>query len=146
MHGRPADGSRPREAADGAPTGAGLLATLLAMPPAVRVFLGYGFLVLGLIALSLRYVVEQANEIPISPLGVLVMALLAYTIFTMTLTLQRKAAARPLAIGLASLSIPAVPLLFVSGLTLPAVVVALLAATMLVGLTRPAAGRWLSEP
>ena len=39
------------------------------------------------------------------------MVLLAYTIFTTTLVLQRKQAARDLALGLASLTIPLVPLL-----------------------------------
>ena len=39
------------------------------------------------------------------------MVLLAYTIFTITMVLQRKQAARGLALGLATLTIPAVPLL-----------------------------------
>ena len=42
------------------------------------------------------------------------MILLAYTIFTITLVLQRKQAARGLALGLASLTLPAVPLGFLS--------------------------------
>ncbi len=115
------------------------------MPAAIRVFLGYAFLVLGLIAVSLRTVVEQAVQVPISPLGVVVMGLLAYTIFTITLTLQRKEAARTLALGLASLTIPAVPLLLLSRLVIEAGVVALLAVALFVGLTRPATRAWLSE-
>ncbi|HET7026510.1 MAG TPA: hypothetical protein VFI28_02335 [Candidatus Limnocylindrales bacterium] len=125
---------------------AGALATLRAMPPGIRIFLGYAFLVLGLIALSLRTVVEQAIAIPISPLGVVVMGLLAYTIFTTTLTLQRKEAARPLALGLASLTIPAVPLLVVTGLAVEALIVAAFAVVLFLGLTRPSARAWLSEP
>lgn len=116
------------------------------MPPGIRIFLGYAFLVLGLIALSLRTVVEQAIAIPISPLGVVVMGLLAYTIFTTTLTLQRKEAARPLALGLASLTIPAVPLLVVTGLAVEALIVAAFAVVLFLGLTRPSARAWLSEP
>ena len=48
--------------------------------------------------------------------GLVVMVLLAYTIFTTTLVLQRKQAARGLALGLASLTIPLVPLLALSRL------------------------------
>jgi hypothetical protein len=127
------------------PASAGWLETLRLMPPAIRIFLGYAFLVLGLIAVSLRTVVEQAVVIPISPLGVVVMGLLAYTIFTITLTLQRKEAARMLALGLASLTIPTVPLLLLSRLLIEAGVVALLALALFVGLTRPATRAWLSE-
>jgi hypothetical protein len=133
--------SRPRTS----PPSTGWLETLRLMPPAIRIFLGYAFLVLGLIAVSLRTVVDQAVVIPISPLGVVVMGLLAYTIFTITLTLQRKEAARMLALGLASLTIPAVPLLLLSRLLIEAGVVALLALALFVGLTRPAARAWLSE-
>jgi hypothetical protein len=115
------------------------------MPAGIRIFLGYAFLVLGLIAVSLRTVVDQAVLIPISPLGVIVMGLLAYTIFTITLTLQRKEAARTLALGLASLTIPAVPLLLLSRLVIESGVVAVLAIALFVGLTRPAARAWLSE-
>lgn len=115
------------------------------MPGGVRVFVGYAFFVLGLIALSMRTVVEQAVLVPISPLGVVVMGLLAYTIFTLTLTLQRKEAARPLALGLSSLTIPAVPLLLLSQLALEAFVVAAVAVALFAGLTRPAARAWFSE-
>ena len=48
------------------------------------------------------------------------MVLLAYTIFTTTLVLQRKQAARGLALGLASLTIPLVPLLLLSRLIVEA--------------------------
>lgn len=137
---------RPTEPA-AAPDRPGWLESFGAMPPGIRVFLGYAFLVLGLVALSLRTVVDQAvGLVPISPLGVVVMGLLAYTIFTITLTLQRKEAARTLALGLSSLTIPAVPLLLVSRLVIEAGVVALLAIALFVGLTRRAARAWLSEP
>ena len=62
------------------------------------------------------------------------MVLLAYTIFTTTLVLQRKQAARGLALGLASLTIPLVPLLALSRLLVEAVFVAALG---LAALPRP---------
>jgi hypothetical protein len=127
-------------------TESGWIATFRTMPPAIRVFLGYAFLVLGAIAVSLRSVVEQAVLVPISPLGVVVMGLLAYTIFAVTLTLQRKEAARTLDLGLASLTVPAVPLLVLSRLPIEAAFVALVAVILFAGLTRPSTRAWLSEP
>ena len=84
------------------------------MPGGIRLVLVYAALILIGIGLSLRFVVVQAIAAPVSLVGVMVMVLLAYTIFTTTLVLQRKQAARGLAIGLASLSIPAVALLATS--------------------------------
>ena len=92
----------------------GVIASIRAMPWGVVLFLVYALLILAGIALSLRVVVDQAIAAPISPVGVIVMILLAYTIFTVTLVLQRKQAARGLALGLASLTIPAVFLLATS--------------------------------
>jgi hypothetical protein len=123
-----------------------MLDRLRRTPPGVVVFLGYAFLVLGGVGLSLRYVVDSAISAPISPLGVVVMVLLAYTIFTVTLVLQRKEASRGLALGLSSLTVPAVPLLLLSGLLVPAVVVGVLAVILFRGLTRPAVRAYLSEP
>jgi uncharacterized membrane protein len=93
---------------------AGVFERVRAMPGGIRLFLVYAGLIMVAIGLSLRVVVDQAIAAPISPVGVLVMILLAYTIFTVTLVLQRKQAARGLAIGLASLTIPAVALLATS--------------------------------
>ena len=123
-----------------------VLATLREMPAGIRLFLGYAFLILGLIGLSLRTVVDLAISAPVSPIGLVVMVLLAYTVFTTTLVLQRKEAGRGLAIGLSSLTLPAVPLLFFSRLVIPAIVVAAFAATLFYGLTRPNVRAWLSEP
>ena len=86
------------------------------MPGGIRLFLAYAFLILAGIGLSLRFVVDQAISAPVSLPGVVVMVLLAYTIFTTTLVLQRKQAARNLALGLASLTVPLIPLLLLSGL------------------------------
>ncbi len=53
--------------------------------------------------------VNQAVETPISAIGLLWMLLLAYLIFTLTLILQRKQAARMLSFGLVTLSVPLAP-------------------------------------
>jgi hypothetical protein len=116
------------------------------MPGGIRLFLVYALLILAGIGLSLRFVVDQAIAAPVSLTGVVVMVLLAYTIFTTTLVLQRKQAARGLAIGLASLTIPLVPLLAVSQLVIEAVFVAALAALLFRGLLRPEVRTYLSEP
>jgi hypothetical protein len=84
------------------------------MPVGLRLFLGYAFVILVGIGLSLRTIVDQATLAPVSLIGVVVMILLAYTIFTMTLVIQRKQAAFALAIGLASLTLPLILLLAVS--------------------------------
>lgn len=123
-----------------------MLQQFRAMPGGVRIFLGYAFLVLGLIGLSLRWVVDQAISAPISLPGVVVMILLAYTIFTTTLVLQRKEAARPLALGLSTLTLPAVPLALLAAQPIAAVIIGLLAALLFFGLTRPVVRAWLNEP
>lgn len=123
-----------------------MLSTLRAMPAGIRLFLGYAFLILGIVGLSLRWVVDQAISAPVSQLGIIVMILLAYTIFTTTLVLQRKQAAHGLAMGLASLVVPGVPLLLLSGMLIPAIVLALFGLLLLHGLRRPETRAWLSEP
>ena len=123
-----------------------MTATTPRMPLGIRVFLAYAFVILAVIGLSLRWVIDQAIDQPISPIGIVWMGLLAYTIFTITLVLQRKEAARGLALGLASLSIPAVPLLLVSALLPAAVVVAVVAVILFRGLTRPDVRAYLTEP
>ena len=91
-----------------------MIARVREMPGGIRLFVVYALLILSVIGLSLRFVVDQAIAAPVSLVGVLVMVLLAYTIFTTTLVLQRKQAAFGLAIGLASLIIPMVVLLATS--------------------------------
>jgi succinate-acetate transporter protein len=116
------------------------------MPFGVLLFLLYGGLILVGIALSMKTVVDQAAVMPISPIGVVVMILLAYTIFTMTLVLQRKQAGFALAVGLASLTIPLVLLLLVSPVH-PALPVFAAAFGLLLfrGLLRPEVRTYLSE-
>ena len=121
------------------------------MPGGVRIFLGYAFLVLGLIGVSLRWVVDQAISAPISGPGVVVMVLLAYTIFTITVVLQRKTVARGLALGLASLTIPAIPLGFFSfTVASTGLAVALFAAALAIllfrGLLRPEVRTYFDQP
>jgi succinate-acetate transporter protein len=123
-----------------------MLSQFRRMPGGVRIFLGYAFLVLGLIGLSLRWVIDQAISAPISLPGVVAMVLLAYTIFTTTLVIQRKEASRTLALGLSTLTLPAIPLALLAAQPLAAVVVALLAGLLFFGLTRPEVRDWLKEP
>ena len=117
------------------------------MPGGIRLFLVYAALILVVIGLSLRYVVDQAISAPVSLVGVIVMVLLAYTIFTTTLVLQRKQAARGLAVGLASLTIPATVLLATSPVH-PAMpfFVAAFAILLFRGLLRPEIRTYLNEP
>ena len=82
-----------------------------AMPGGIRLFLVYAFLILAGIGIALPYVVNLAIGAPVTLEGVVLMVLLAYTIFTTTLVLQRKEAARNLAFGLATLTLPAIRLL-----------------------------------
>jgi hypothetical protein len=117
-----------------------------AMPGGIRLFLVYAVLILAGIGLSLRSVVDLAISAPVSPEGLVVMVLLAYTIFTTTLVLQRKQAARSLALGLASLTVPLVPLLALSGLGIEAVFVAALGLLLFRGLLRPEVRTYLNEP
>ena len=86
------------------------------MPGGLRLFLVYALTILAGIGISLRYVIDQAIGAPVSGPGVVVMVLLAYTIFTTTLVIQRKQAARGLALGLASLTLPLVVFFLLAGL------------------------------
>jgi hypothetical protein len=122
-----------------------MLETVRRMPAGIRLFLVYAFAILAGVGISLRYVVDQAIGAPISGTGVVVMVLLAYTIFTTTLVLQRKEASRTLAIGLASLTVPVIPFLLVNGLLPQALVATILAVALLHGLQGPSVREWLNE-
>jgi hypothetical protein len=115
-------------------------------PPGLLLFLGYGFAILAGIGVSLRWVVDQAISTPVSLPGIVTMVLLAYTIFTLTMVLQRKQAALGLALGLTTLTIPAVPLLLLGPVPAMAIIPAALGIALFVGLRRPSAKAWLSEP
>ena len=116
------------------------------MPSGIRLFLIYALLILAGIGVSLRFVIDMAIGAPVSGPGVVVMVLLAYTIFTTTLVLQRKEASRGLALGLASLTLPLIPFLLVTGLLVQAVFVVALAALLFRGLLHPDVRAYLSEP
>jgi len=115
------------------------------MPWGVALFLVYALAILVGVGLSLGFIVEQAVLVPITFQGVVAMALLAYTIFTVTLVLQRKAAARGLALGLTTLAVPAILLALVSGQLILAIFAAALALLLYRGLRSPRAGAWLNE-
>ena len=115
-------------------------------PPGVLLFLGFGLLILATIGISLRWVVDQAIGAPISFPGLVVMILLAYTIFTITLVLQRKEAARGLAVGLSTLTIPLAVFLLVSPVPPLALGPGILGILLWTGLRRPATRAWFSEP
>jgi hypothetical protein len=116
-----------------------------AMPGGIRLFLVYALAILAGIGVLLRYVVDQAINAPVSGPGVVVMVLLAYTIFTTTLVLQRKQAARGLALGLASLTLPLVLYLFAAGLIPHTIFVGALAALLFRGLLRSEVRTYLNE-
>jgi hypothetical protein len=117
------------------------------MPVGVLLFLVYGFAMLAGLAVAMPLVIDQAVEASVSPLGVVYMLLLAYLIFTLTLVLQRKQAGYPLALGLATLSIPLIPVLFLSPAGVPGAAVAIaLAVGLFVALRRQATRAWFVEP
>jgi hypothetical protein len=122
-----------------------MLSTVGDMPGGIRLFLVYALLILSAIGVALPRIIELAVGAPVSFEGLLAMILLAYTIFTTTLVLQRKEAARMLALGLASLTLPAIPLLVLAGLVVHAVFVAAFSALLFRGLLSTRTREWLSE-
>jgi len=115
------------------------------MPGGIRLFLVYALVLLAGIGISLRFVVDLAIGAPVSGPGVVVMVLLAYTIFTTTLVLQRKQAARGLALGLASLTLPLLLYVLALGLVPQTLFLGALAVLLFRGLLSPATRAWLSE-
>jgi len=115
------------------------------MPGGIRLFLLYALVLLAAIGLSLRYVIDLAIGAPVSGPGVVVMVLLAYTIFTTTLVIQRKEASRGLALGLASLTLPLFAFFLLNGLVPQTIFVGALAALLFRGLLRPEVRAYLSE-
>jgi hypothetical protein len=123
-----------------------MLRDFLVMPAGVRVFLGYAFLILAVIGVTLRAIIDMATDAPVSMIGIVDMCLLAFTIFTTTLVLQRKEASLAMARLLSTLTIPAVVLALLGAQPLFALIAALLAAALFWGLSRPSVHDWLSEP
>jgi hypothetical protein len=116
------------------------------MPAPIRFFLAYALVILAAIGLTLPLVVDLAGTMPISVPGVAVMALLAYTIFTITLVLQRKEAARGLALGLGSLPVPLTLWALAVGQPIIALFAGALALLLIRGLRRADVRAYLSEP
>lgn len=115
-------------------------------PPGVLLFLGYGFVILAGIGVSLPWVVDQAIDNPVSFTGLVVMILLAYTIFTITLVLQRKEAAGGLAVGLCTLTVPLAIFFLFSPVPLLTLGPGFLGLLLWVGLRRPSSRAYFSEP
>jgi len=122
------------------------MATLRGAPWGIVLFLVYALVILTGIGLTMGLVIDMATTMAVSLPGVVDMVLLAYTIFTITLVLQRKAAARGLALGLSSLALPPIVFGIVYGILPVAIFFAALAALLFRGLRAPAARAWLSEP
>ena len=122
-----------------------MLTQVRAMPGGIRLFLVYALVILAGIGISLRFVIDMAIGAPVSGPGVVVMVLLAYTIFTTTLVIQRKQAGRGLALGLASLTLPLAVYLLLAGLLPQAIFIGALAALLFRGLLRPEVRDWLNE-
>jgi hypothetical protein len=117
-----------------------------AMPRGVLVFMGYALLVLSVLGLFMSRVIDEAVQAPISLIGIVWMALLAYLIFTMTLVLQKKQAAYALSLGLTSLLLPlAAVLLFAPAGWVLSVVVLLLFVIVVWSLRRRGSREWFSE-
>lgn len=124
-----------------------MLQTIREMPPGVLVFLGYALLVLTALGLTMPLVIDEAVEAPITFIGLVWMAGLAYLIFTMTLVLQRKQAAFGLSMGLTTLLLPlALVLLFAPGGIVLSVIAVVLFVVLAWSLRRPRSRAWFSEP
>jgi hypothetical protein len=122
------------------------MASLRGVPWGIALFLVYALLILAGIGLTMGYVIDLATTMAVSLPGVVDMVLLAYTIFTITLVLQRKIAARNLALGLTSLTLPPI-VLGILALSLPVTIFfGALAALLVRGLRSPASRAWLAEP
>jgi hypothetical protein len=120
--------------------------TIRRVPWGVVLFLAYALTILAGIGVTLQLVIDQATTMAVSLPGVVDMVLLAYTIFTITLVFQRKEAARNLAIGLSSLTLPVVVFALLYELWPIALFFGVLAWLLFRGLRRPATVAWLSEP
>jgi hypothetical protein len=116
------------------------------MPAGVRLVLAFGFVLLAVVGLTLPLVINQAVEAPVSPLGLLWMLLLAYLVFTLTLILQRKQAAWLLSLGLASLSVPLIGILFTWGGVPAAIVGVAICGVLFLSLRGARTRGWYNEP
>ena len=117
------------------------------MPRSIIAFLAYALLLLAGLGLTLGPIVEQATAAPVTLQGVVWMALIAACIFTITLVVQRKEAARGFAIGLCTILVPAGPLIALTfGNWLPGLPPIALSLLLIRGLRGAATRAWLVEP
>ncbi|HEX5240538.1 MAG TPA: hypothetical protein VFW20_06025 [Candidatus Limnocylindrales bacterium] len=116
------------------------------MPWGVALFLVYALVILAGIGITLQRVIDLATDMSVSFPGVVDMVLLAYTIFTITLVLQRKIASRGLAIGLSTLTLPLIAFGALGGVPVLAIFAGALAALLFLGLRSPRTVAWLNEP
>lgn len=124
-----------------------MIQTVREMPTGVLIFMGYCFVVLTVIGLTLPLVIDQAVSAPITFIGLVVMLLLAYLIFTMTMVLQKKQAAYLLSLGLTTLLVPfALVMLFAPGGYVLTIAATLLFVVVVWSLRRPRSREWFSEP
>jgi hypothetical protein len=123
-----------------------MVARIRAMPGGIRLFLIYAGLILAGIGIAMPYVIALAIGTPVTLEGVVLMVLLAYTIFTTTLVLQRKEASRSLALGLATLTLPPIPFLLLSPAPGSAFLLGAFALLLFRGLVRPEVRAYLNEP
>ncbi len=124
-----------------------MIQTFREMPTGVLIFMGYCFVVLTVIGLTLPLVIDQAVSAPITFIGLVVMLLLAYLIFTMTMVLQKKQAAYLLSLGLTTLLVPfALVMLFAPGGYVLTIAATILFVVVVWSLRRPRSREWFSEP
>src|SRR3712207_5956176 len=129
-------------------------------PVSVRLWFAWAFALLALTGLLLGRIVEFVDfseRAPFSLLGIFMMLELALVLFGITTALQRKRVAHRFAIGIALLPVPILAGLIPVLLEMPARAVAgwyvvtvplglVVTAVLVIGLFRPAARAYFSEP
>lgn len=129
-------------------------------PLGVLLWFAWAFGLLALTGLALPRIVafiDFSERAPFSILGIFMMVELALVLFGITVALQRKRIARRFAIGIALLPVPILaglpPVLFdmpsaaANGwFALAAPIGALVSLVLVIGLTRPSAREYFSEP
>jgi hypothetical protein len=130
------------------------------MPLAVRLWFAWAFALLAITGLLLGRIVEFidfSERAPFSLLGIFVMIELAAVLFGITVALQRKRIGHRFAIGIALLPVPILaglppillempPVAANGWYTLTVPIGLLISVGLLVGLLRPPARAWFSEP
>lgn len=130
------------------------------MPIAVRLWFAWAFSLLAITGLLLGRIVEFidfSERAPFSLLGIFVMVELAAVLFGITVALQRKRIGHRFAIGIALLPVPILaglppillempPVAANGWYTLTVPIGVIISVALLIGLLRPPARAWFSEP